>query len=1294
MPMKYEYDFQMAINVAETYHRPGFLQSLFNAVLTAPSKLRAALGDRNHFDVIWDTGASLSVTPCRDDFVGQLRPPSLRTTISGIARGVAIRGEGVVSWNFHDDNGGLRTIRLPAYYTPDIKVRLLSVSSLMQTYSDELLTAHSHGLTLSGNELDPKRRPVAVPINPANNLPTSVAYHDGALESGAAALSAAITSVSEANQNLSPAEKELLRWHYRLGHQSFRRIQALFRTGVLGHSEASRRLQAAAVRITSPPKCAACQFGKQTQRPAPGKVQHRVTDREGALKKDDLFPGQRVSVDHFHSHTKGRLFTGYGKAKETDLYCGGCIFIDHASSYIHVELQTHFSSEQTLKAKQNFELACRDVGVVPTGYLTDNGSAFTSADYTKHLSIFRQQVKHSGVGAHHHNGNAERSIRTIMELARTMMLHSAIHWPEQADAQLWPMAVQHAVYLWNRTPALDNGLAPLDVFTRTRWEQKHFHDLHVWGCPVYVLDSAIHGGNKIARWKPRSSRSFFLGFSPKFASSVPLVLNPDSGAITSQFHVMFDDWFATVAAGSEPPDFTTDAWRSMFGEYSEYHLELTEDDDEDPAPPAPDPVITDALRRQALVRDAVDSSAPVAPLPVLMPPAVPPTPPLPVAPPLPAHPVAPPAPPQRENTVGPPPVNRPEPPPPPVPRPPVLPLPVNPAPVPVPPAPPAQQRERPAPLEQREPPAPLEQRELRRSTRDRRAPARLGNWQYLADATPNSVDCYAAFDHRMLHSAYREVDTFHDYMVSKAATSDPDTLSYDEAMNSPERPQWMAAAQDEISQLESKHTWDEVPVEDAKTKILPGTWVFRRKRTPDGTVKKYKARYCVRGDLQEGEFETFAPVVAWSTVRMFLVFCLTMKWHIISIDFSNAFVQARLDDPVWIHLPRGFSSSSSGRTCLRLKKSLYGLAIAPRLWYKHLFRAFYELGFRASAYDPCLLVRPGMLIVCYVDDAGIGAANERDIDGLIAELLAKGFELKKEGSFAEFLGIKIRYMDDTVILTQTGLIRKVIEATGLTMCTPNRTPASVDALGDDEDGPPMSELWSYPSIVGMLLYLSTNTRPDIAFAVSQAARFTSRPRQSHAIALKMIVRYLAGTADKGMIIRPSTKLTLELYVDADFAGLHNRETARRHTSAHSRTGYIIFLANFPLVWKSHLQSKTACSTLEAEYCALSTSLRTLLPTRSMLLETCARLRLPPQIQSSIRCTAFEDNNGALILATEHRLTNRTRYFHVEWHFFWEWYDKGYFAIVRCETTKQRADMFTKGLSVIIFEGNRKLSIGW
>ena len=76
----------------------------------------------------------------------------------------------------------------------------------------------------------------------------------------------------------------------------------------------------------------------------------------------------------------------------------------------------------------------------------------------------------------------------------------------------------------------------------------------------------------------------------------------------------------------------------------------------------------------------------------------------------------------------------------------------------------------------------------------------------------------------------------------------------------------MNSAQKKIMSIEEKGTWDEVDQLEAKTKILPGTWVFHRKCTPDGKISKYKARYCVRGDLQEGDFETFAPVVAWATV--------------------------------------------------------------------------------------------------------------------------------------------------------------------------------------------------------------------------------------------------------------------------------------------------------------------------------------------------------------------------------------------------------------------------------------------
>lgn len=544
-------------------------------------------------------------------------------------------------------------------------------------------------------------------------------------------------------------------------------------------------------------------------------------------------------------------------------------------------------------------------------------------------------------------------------------------------------------------------------------------------------------------------------------------------------------------------------------------------------------------------------------------------------------------------------------------------------------------------------------------------------------------------------SIYSEFALCHP-VAYKATTSDPDLLSYDEAMNDTAHAKdWQAAAAKEIQSLVEQKTWIEVPMSDAKSKILPGTWVFRRKRTPDGTIKKFKARYCVRGDLQEGDFETFAPVVAWSTVRLFLVLSIVLEWTTCSIDFSSAFVQATLENPVWIHCPRGFTSSHGAGTCLQLRKSLYGLAVAPRLWHKHLVSALKKMNFVASKYDTCLMTRPGMMLVMYVDDCGIAAKDPDSIDTFITDLKSRGFELTKEGSFAEFLGIKFEPTSDGGIhMTQSGLIKKIITATNMTDCNPNWTPATQLGLGADEDGPPMKESWGYSSIVGMLLYLSTNTRPDIAFAVSQVARFSTFPKQSHATAVKTIVRYLSRTSDKGMYVLPSKKLRIENYVDADFAGLFKRENDNDPVSVKSRTGYLITLANCPLVWKSQLQTAISLSTLEAEYSALSSSLRVVLHLRALLIEVSKAVALDPIKLSTIHCRAFEDNNGALSLAVNQRITNRTKYFLVKWHHFWQYVSNGTLTIEKISTTEQRADYLTKGLSRDVFEKIRKLVQGW
>ena len=81
--------------------------------------------------------------------------------------------------------------------------------------------------------------------------------------------------------------------------------------------------------------------------------------------------------------------------------------------------------------------------------------------------------------------------------------------------------------------------------------------------------------------------------------------------------------------------------------------------------------------------------------------------------------------------------------------------------------------------------------------------------------------------------------------------------------------------------------------------------------------------------------------------------------------------------------------------------------------------------------------------------------------------------------------------------------------------------------------------------------------------------------------------------------------------------------------------------------------------------------------------------------TKVHGTVFEDNQGAYLLATNHKITNRTKYFLVKWHWFWEIYNEGKeFTIVKCPTDKQRADYLTKQLPLDLFVNNRKCVQGW
>ena len=280
-----------------------------------------------------------------------------------------------------------------------------------------------------------------------------------------------------------------------------------------------------------------------------------------------------------------------------------------------------------------------------------------------------------------------------------------------------------------------------------------------------------------------------------------------------------------------------------------------------------------------------------------------------------------------------------------------------------------------------------------------------------------------------------------------------DTPNYYQAMNGPDAEGFYKAMQDEMESLESMDPWEEIPITSVPNgkRVLDSTWVFKRKRYPDGSVRSLKARWCVRGDQQiEGVdfFDTYAPVVAWSTVPLLLILSVTLGLATKQVDYTQAFVQADLDDEVYVRMPRGFEKDGY---VYRLKKSVYGLRQSPLKFFTTLKKGLEARGFKNSILDPCLFISKDVICVCFVDDCLFFARNTEAIDQVIDNLqkpCPTAFKLKVESDVAGFLGILMQKQNDgTIELLQTGLIDRIITVTGLASSAAKWTPAEHQRAG-------------------------------------------------------------------------------------------------------------------------------------------------------------------------------------------------------------------------------------------------------
>ena len=261
------------------------------------------------------------------------------------------------------------------------------------------------------------------------------------------------------------------------------------------------------------------------------------------------------------------------------------------------------------------------------------------------------------------------------------------------------------------------------------------------------------------------------------------------------------------------------------------------------------------------------------------------------------------------------------------------------------------------------------------------------------------------------------------------------------------------------------------------------------------------------------------------------------------MDITTAFLHGDLEEEVYMKQPEGFLVEGQEHLVCRLKKSIYGLKQAPQCWNQALDAQLKIMEFSQSSSDPCIYISTTdslLILAVYVDDILLAGKSQTRITQVKTEL-GKSLGVEDLGELHYFLGVNVKQHSDggNIWIGQPSYTQEVLKKFGLEHCKPAATPvAQGTKLLKATDDSELFDATLYKSPVGMLLYLSGWTRPDIAFAVSNVARFCSRPTKEHWVAVKRILRYLKGTANYSLLYtkKDDANRVIVGFSDADWAG--------------------------------------------------------------------------------------------------------------------------------------------------------------
>jgi hypothetical protein len=494
----------------------------------------------------------------------------------------------------------------------------------------------------------------------------------------------------------------------------------------------------------------------------------------------------------------------------------------------------------------------------------------------------------------------------------------------------------------------------------------------------------------------------------------------------------------------------------------------------------------------------------------------------------------------------------------------------------------------------------------------------------------------------------------------------PPPKTHKDLMGHPYEQEFREAEKVHLQSHEELRTWRVMSKDNANQRqVLDCMWVYVYKFDKHGRLQKCKARLVVRGDQQARNAQnTYASTLAARSFRTLMAIAARFDLELIQYDVVNAFVNADLNQEVYMKMPPGYRKPGM---ILLLRKALYGLREAPLLWQQHFMKTLTNMGFRTIPHEPCCMIRNGILIFYYVDDIVFAFRKDKTAKSKgVADLLGLSYNLSGGGNLQWFLGIEvIRDRSRRLIwLSQASYIDKIAQLVTESSGSNPRTPMRNKELFPYDSHATLRSINQYQKKIGSILYAAVITRPDIAFAVSRLARFSTNPGAEHHAEADRAIRYLSSTR----------ALALQLGQGDDFEVASDASFADNTLDRTSSQAYVMKLFGGTIGWRANKQDTVTTSTTEAELLSLAQAAKESMFVSRLVREFGVKL---DDSRITIQC----DNKQTIRLIDADIALLQTKLRHVDIHNHW----------LRQEATRRRIrvvytptnDMMADGLTKVL-----------